>query len=395
MKLLMITSRNIDKKGGENALIVGRHMGFFHEYGIETDVLFYHKDNELNSQLGDGIHLLPSRRCELQKQIEDLIASKQYQGVVTSGFYDVAFNQFLSHLKEVYSFVIIVDIHATIREIYEYCIPDLYHYVGTRYLYLKKRFAFSKTLKIADFAFVVTDESIDETNSYCRRKKPQYIKVRCGCNERLDVLEYEQGRKALRDELNISDDTTAFVYSGSKSGWQKFEETVDLFEKIAQNNEDCAFAFYMDLSQEDKEMLYRRLGKDRVVVRWVKPEQMLRELAGYDIGMLLRDKLWTNKVAFPNKFSDYIHSGLALVMTDAICEPYRLANLYNIRILKNADLLKDGFCKDFIKERNLERVAYLDRCKTLIEKELLYGTQVREQGKKLYDVLQQMKEGSS
>ena len=393
MKLLMITSRNIDKKGGENALIVGRHAALYREYGVETDVVFFHKENSQAEELGDGIRLLAVPEMDIWQATEALITSKHYQGVVISGFYSKKMNELLLRCRNETPFVIVVDIHATIREIYEYCIPDLYHRVGTRYLYLKRRNAFSQTLKITDYAFVVSDESVAETNSFCKKNKIQYMKIRCGCTETIDETKYLKDRQATRQELGVPDDAVAFVYSGSKDRWQKYTETVALFEKIAANNKKCRFAFYMNLSDEDKAVLNHRLGEDRVIVRWVKPDQMLRDLAGYDVGMLLRDKNWTNKVAFPNKFSDYIHSGLALVMTDAISEPYRIAKCCGLDVLDAREVEKKDFCEQYIAKRIEELPDYLARCKAVVDDELLYCRQVASQCAAFVERLQEIELG--
>lgn len=393
MKLLMITSRNIDKKGGENALIVGRHSAIYRKWGVETDVVFIHKSYDQTESLGAGVTLLPTRRAEIFNTIKTLILSKAYQGIVISGFDSVKLNEMLVELKKETPFVIVVDIHATIREIYEYCIPDLYHILGTRYLYLKKKRAFNHTLKTVDYAFVVSDESVEETNSFCKKNHIQYMKVRCGCNASLDVEKYFADRQATRQELGIADDTLAFVYSGSKDRWQKYAETVALFEQIAANNDNCKFAFYMNLNDEDKAELARRLGEDRVIVRWVKPEQMLRDLAGYDVGMLMRDKVWTNKVAFPNKFSDYIHSGLALVMTDAIREPYRIAKAYELDVLSGKEMKENGFCETFMAKRIQALPQYIAQCKHAVDTELMYSNQVASECAAFVEQLQKIEIG--
>ena len=379
MKLLMITSRNIDKKGGENALIVGRHQALYSLWKVETDVLFWHKDGDLTDALAEGMKFLPSQKKDVLETIKKLLSTKDYQGVVISGFYNQKLNELLQELKKTVPFMIGVDIHATIREIYEYCIPDLYHILGTRYLYLKKKQIYKKTLQIADYAFVVSDESVEETNSFCKKNHIQYMKIRCGCQKPLNAEQYLQDREAMRRELGVDENTLTFVYSGSKSGWQKYAKTVKLFEKIAANNEKCKFAFYMNLDDADKAELARRLGADRVVIRWVKPEQMLHDLAGYDVGILLRDKNWTNKVAFPNKFSDYIHSGLALVMTDAISEPYRIAKEHGLDILTERDLAQPALLDQFRAKRLASLSDYVAKCGQVVDTELLYRNQVAAQ----------------
>ena len=100
MKLLMITSRNIDQKGGENALIVGRHSLLYREFGVETDIIFYHKDSELTDSLGDGMRFIPSKANGIFDTVSHLICTDAYQGIVISGFYNLKFNKHLWELKK-------------------------------------------------------------------------------------------------------------------------------------------------------------------------------------------------------------------------------------------------------------------------------------------------------
>lgn len=393
MKLLMITSRNIDKNGGENALIIGRHTSLFKEYGIETDVIFFHKDTtkEYGSNYS-GIKFISCTEENKYTKIKQLISTGQYQGIVSSGFYDNEFVKFVRLMKERYNLAYILDIHATIKEIYEYCIPDLYHIIGTRYLYLLKRRRLIKTLKIIDYAFVVSETEIEETNRYYKNNNIKYLLVRCGCYDTLNVEVYYKTREEYRKHLEIDNDALAFVYSGSKDRWQKFEETLKTFKMIKETGIKCKFAFYMNLSEEDKHNINEELGKENVTIRWVAPEQMKKELMAYDVGMLLRDSNWTNKVAFPNKYSDYIASGLHLCVSKALTDPYKIALNYKLKLVDLTNIEKS--LEEIQYERKNELDNYLQMCKKIIDNELLYDIQVKNNCKSLYQCLKVIEKDS-
>ena len=147
-----------------------------------------------------------------------------------------------------------------IREVYEYCIPDLYHILGTRYLYVKKRYNFINTIKRTDYAFVVSDEEIAEVNHYCPNNGIKFIKIRCGCYSQMDIPKYYDNRSKIRKTFAFDADTLAFVYSGSNDRWQKYKDTISLFEEIQKTGDKCKFAFYMQLGDAEKRELEKRFG---------------------------------------------------------------------------------------------------------------------------------------
>lgn len=387
MKLLLVTCRKIDQKGGENALIMGRHIALFKQYGIKTDILFFHKDSDNESEPYQGIRFLKGKKDTIYDRMQELLENGDYNGVVCSGFYSKTFNDFIVEQKKKRSIVYITDIHATIREIYEYCIPDLYHILGTRYLYIKKRYNFIDTIKKADFAFVVSDEEIAEVNRYCPNNKIQFVKIRCGCYSPMNEEQYFIDRRTQRAILGFEEETLALVYSGSKDRWQKYEDTVSLFEKIQKIYENCKFAFYMKLDEDEKEGLEKRLGAGNVIVRWVNPEQMKKELTAFDCGVILRDDKWTNRVAFPNKFSDYIAGGLNIVLSSALVEPYKLAQKYSLQLFDQNNI--EESIKELYEIRKQTLEQYIGTCAEMINKELLYDMQVKTAATKLVESLRQ------
>lgn len=378
VSILLITSRNIDHDGGEKALIIGRHKALYEVFGIKTSIIFFHKDTNDKTESGcEGICFLKSSRAGVRKVVELKLSSGNYSMVVLSGTYDRQLVQYLKAVKKNTGIKIIIDIHATIREMYEYCIPDFYHQVGTRYLFIKKKHRFVNALNIANYAFVVSDELIEETNSFMGKNTIQFLKVRCGCNTTIDSDTFLANRTVIRNKMGYSDDNIAFVYSGSKDRWQKFDETLNLFQRLAKQDKRYRFAFYMNIDEESKLMIRNKLGAEKVTIRWVPANIMQEELVGYDLGVMLRDNKWTNRVAFPNKFSDYIHAGLGMLLSPVNCEPRRLAEQYKLSLFSVEELLNSNAYSQLISKRH-DMGAYISLCNSIISKELLYSMQVQQ-----------------
>ena len=376
MKLLMVTCRNIDKSGGENALIMGRHISLYKEYSIKTDIVFSHKNTEVyDESTCPGIHFIECVKDNLYHKLDELLDKKEYQGVVVSGFNDKRFTKYIKEKRSINPFIYIVDIHSTIKEVYEYCIPDLYHILGTRYLYIKKKLRFIETLEAVDYAFVVSNEEIVEVNRILPKNDIKFIKICCGCYAPLDLNNYFIFREKQRELMGFDKRTLAFVYSGSTDRWQKYKETVELYKKVQETGVKSKFAFYMKLDDSEKNSLYSELGVDNVSVRWVTPEIMKQELTAYDVGVMIRDRNWTNRVAFPNKFSDYISSGLIIGLSEAVVDPYKITQKYGIDLFDLSDVNNNVIKFSESRHNDLER--YVKICHKIVEEELLYSKQVK------------------
>lgn len=378
-KILLVTARNIDRNGGENALITGRHTAIYQKYGVATDVVFYHKDTDGSVPLAQGMRFLDCKAVGIFDKISDLVASGDYGTLVLSGRYTQRIVSFLKKIKKKYGITMIVDIHSTIREIYENAIHDLYHYLGSRYLYIYNLIALKRLLQFVDYAFVVSEESKEETTKYAGHDRVKYIKIRCGCKGSIDANENRSKRKEMRKQLGLQEDEIGFIYVGSSDPWQKYQETVDLFADIQSMGVKGKYAFYRKYTDPEKKELVGRLGEENVITRWVSSEQLADELTAFDVGVILRDDMATNRVAFPNKFSDYVHGGLCIVVSDVLKEPYRIAQEQQLPIYSDSEIRKIEVLKRIKQERDDHLDEYIEHCERVIKEDLLYMSQVEKE----------------
>ena len=54
---------------------------------------------------------------------------------------------------------------------------------------------------------------------------------------------------------------------------------------------------------------------ERVLIKWVKHRDVINYLAACDYGILLREQSYTNKVASPTKFAEYLFAGLQVLIS--------------------------------------------------------------------------------
>jgi hypothetical protein len=165
-------------------------------------------------------------------------------------------------------------------------------------------------------------------------------------------------RQAIRRALAL-EGRYVVVFSGNLNArWQVPGRLVEVFGVIRQSRPD---AYFLILTPEkDRHLIEPHLKRAGVPAAdhgmYSCPhEDVARYLCGGDVGLLLRDRHLMNEVAAPGKFSEYLLTGLPIVMTDGIgdySEQVRDAEFACLLPdLDHLEAMKDriqGFCgKDF------------------------------------------------
>lgn len=123
--------------------------------------------------------------------------------------------------------------------------------------------------------------------------------------------------------LEGSDSTIRIVYSGGFSKWQNIELVFEVASSIILgSNFDCVFTI---LTFEENFEKAKRLANyynimDNVVLKYVNPNELDKELISHDIGIIIRNNSIINLAASPFKVADYVSNGLGLIITQNIEE---------------------------------------------------------------------------
>jgi glycosyltransferase involved in cell wall biosynthesis len=144
-------------------------------------------------------------------------------------------------------------------------------------------------------------------------------------------------RNLYREKLGVSDQTV-LVYCGGTAPWQKIDSTIHLFNHLSRKVDKL---FMLFLTHEPD--LVKRMIKDQVNPKDVKVIRVPHdEVAGYlcaaDVGILLRDKILTNHVASPIKFSEYMCCGLPCIVSSHIGDTAEILRHGNAGIVLDSDL---------------------------------------------------------
>ncbi len=124
-------------------------------------------------------------------------------------------------------------------------------------------------------------------------------------------------RALTRQSLGYSDAERVFVYSGSLAAYQRFDETVALFQRIHRLDASTRLLVLTpDIEAARSRM--RDVPADAAKLMTVPFIAVNRYLNAADAAFLLRADTDVNRVASPTKLAEYCLTGLPVIMTDAV-----------------------------------------------------------------------------
>jgi hypothetical protein len=181
-------------------------------------------------------------------------------------------------------------------------------------------------------------------------------------------------RREIRSKWNISDNTMVMVFSGYRMAWQNMDRIIQIFQKLDQSGHDIYFAFFCNIDKEFQERLNEAFPRKNYILKFLSFEDYFKNLCACDVGFLIRDHNLTNKVAFPNKFSDYINAGLLIAINNALPEPMRILHQYEMIYIDVKNETEDIFSKCIERQKSLSE--YYRKCNEICSGELLFNTQI-------------------
>ncbi len=104
------------------------------------------------------------------------------------------------------------------------------------------------------------------------------------------------------------------VYAGGTGPWQSFERVVELFDKAMSSQRHLRLYFLTREHSAIDRIQTKYAG--RVERKWLKHTEVAGFLENCDYGILIRDDNWTNRVASPVKFAEYLHAGLQVLISE-------------------------------------------------------------------------------
>ena len=324
MKFLFITSRNVVNTCGELRLIKNRAKCLSEKYGFTGDFLVYRNDlcsqkpmEEIGEEFTLQQFLYPKNKiCSMKKQAklltEEVLSKLQkdsYDVVILSGNMVL----FLAKLikKKFPNKKIVIDVHGAIEELKEFKGKSFKEKLIRKLAYGIMRRQEKKYMKHADAFFAVSVALKKYLIDNYGLKNKEFFIVPCSQKQQvLDVETKKSNRVKYRQKYNISENEKLFIYSGGLSPWQCVEEAVVLFKKVAQSVPNCK----MILFTGDQRAI-EKYQSDNIMVDSLPFNLVNDVICAGDYAFMLRGDYVTNHVAYPNKFIEYVCSGMKVIAT--------------------------------------------------------------------------------
>lgn len=371
--LVMITNTDMSLQSGNVVLVIRRAEEIYKEFGLKTKCFILGSERNIKHKV-KGISFINIKN---KKEIENYIEKNKPKKIIFYGNSTFLLVPKISKLVKKYEGSVILDVQGALEELidYEKGINFIKNYVK---FFIKKKIL-KKALNISDGVFIVSDEMEEYCKSYLKKKKKkkiEFYKVRCGINEVISKEKKMKWRNDIRKKWGIKEKTPVMVFSGYRKPWQKIDKIIELFKKYDEELEDVFFAFFCNTDNEFEAKLKSSFKKGNYKLEFLSFENYFENLSACDIGFLIRDNNMTNKVAFPNKFSDYINAGLKLCINDALPEPIRILKKNKVDYIDLEESIFSIINK--IGERQNNLLDYYNLTEKICENELRYSKQIKK-----------------
>ncbi|MFJ7681466.1 hypothetical protein [Peribacillus butanolivorans] len=372
--ILIITTADMSLQSGNVVLINRRAEEMFKQFQIKTTCLILENEGINVKHNAEGIEYI---KLTSKHEIKNYILTHNPQGVIFYGFRSYSY---ISYVKKVINKAecntkILLDIQGALEEGVEY--SKGFNWFANFVKFSIKKILLFKYLNLVDGAFVVSDELMEYCYSYLKKSKKsnfKIFKIRCGINKVINSQQKKEWRKEIRNQWNINDDTVVLVFSGYRMPWQNIDKIIDLFKRYDKIMDNVYFAFFCNLDKEFEDQIKTNFKKDNYKTKFLSFDEYFKYLCACDVGFLIRDNNITNKVAFPNKFSDYLNAGLTVAINNTLPEPYRILEQGNVKYINIEQDLNNHI--EIMKERQANINQTYKKTEQLCKEELLYSSQI-------------------
>ena len=234
-------------------------------------------------------------------------------------------------IKNKFDIKVYLDFHGALEDIIEVSKRATgFKAIILRTLYHLDKKAIGQGVAYSDGFFVVTDALKQYiVDRFDIENDKQFYVVPCATSASLiNDKEFEVDREVYRQKYNIAKDDIVFIYSGGVSSWQCVSESIELFKDLADKLGNHARMLVFSHNIDAIKSLIK--GDPRILTDCYTPDELFHALRAGDFAFLLRRDNLTNNVAFPNKYLEYVQSGMRIITTPYIKEVSKQVKEYKI-----------------------------------------------------------------
>lgn len=161
---------------------------------------------------------------------------------------------------------------------------------------------------------------------------PAYAIIPCPVSEQKFFFDTAL-RSSMRKKLNIGDEKTVYLYSGSMVAYQSIEEQYDMYKRLLSNSN---YIVTIATSEPEKaKEFFNDLQQERLIITRVSFEEMNAYYNLADFAFLLREAKQLNFVASPTKHGEYCLTGLPVIMNDTVDQAVKFSKIIGNYIAVN------------------------------------------------------------
>jgi len=369
--ILFVTTRNVLNTSGELRLIKNRTKALFTNWNIVTEFIVINSKKRIeasNEKIGYGssMQTIGVNKYNLfsiivaflksKKLIQNTISKKNFSCVILSGSGTLHFFKFIKKCNK--NTIVLADFHGSIQEFREYSNGTFFQKIFKRVLYYQAYFSEKKYLKLLDGILVPSKSLARDLKQTYQISNLKYHVVPCALeNDYIENDLIEKYRKKYRSLYRIESNEILFIYSGGASHWQCIEKTITIFNniRIHLNKNAKLLVLSFEIEKIKKIVGYN----EHVIFDSLSSADATKALFAGDFAFLIRENYVTNNVAFPNKFLEYVQSGMNIITTPYIHDIAEILEYHQIGIIINPYTVDYRDLLDFI--NNHSTVNWSDR----------------------------------
>lgn len=191
----------------------------------------------------------------------------------------------------------------------------------------------------SDFRISVSNHLVtywSEKFGYKGKPDLQHVIIPCTLNDNIAESDVKLSK---RSEYGWRDDDVIVIYAGSSAGWQSVQHLDNLMYPLMKKQENVKLILLTPRIPD-----HLKLGTEfgsRVMVSWVKQDQVAALMAIADYGWLVREESVTNRVSSPVKFAEYLHAGLKVITSDSMGDNADFVRMHNAGMVISSDELPE------------------------------------------------------
>ncbi|MGG1312890.1 glycosyltransferase family 1 protein [Cohnella laeviribosi] len=343
-RILFITTRNIFNTCGELRLIKNRTKALYENWNVVTDFIAINnrkKINSKNEEIGSGstITVIPCNNYNVvsiynafnksKKLLSRLFINNHYKCVILSGIGTFSLAPFIKEINN--DIPIVADIHSAKEELLEFNKGNLIKKIYRTLMYSYIKYSESKYLNQLDGALVVSNALAEYLNKEYHLNNFKHYVVPCYIENNYSLEKRLFNREKYRTKYNIEPDELLFIYSGGTSPWQCINESIKIFLSIKSDIPEKSKMLILSHNIEEIKPMINNCSD--ILTDSVNANEVNHILCAGDFAFLIRENFVTNNVAYPNKFLEYVQSGMMIITTPYVFDVAKQVEEFGLGII--------------------------------------------------------------